>query len=391
MRIGGDAHLTYCTNVHPGEHWADVEAMLLGPVAEVARRVSRGQPFGVGLRLASAAARELRDPALRERLVDVLRTTGMYVFTVNAFPYGAFHETVVKGRVYRPDWRESDRLVYTRDVADLLAAVLPDGITGTISTLPGSDGARADRDAIAENLLRAAADLVDVERRTGKRIVLALEPEPTCMLEAAVDTASFFRDHLFTSAAFSWLARAIRTDTRTAERALRRHLGVCVDACHLAVAFEAPGDSLAALEREGIAIAKVQVSAGLEVRGAVHARELLPVVDDGIYLHQTAVAATDGALRRFRDLDEALAAGPEGVWRVHAHVPVHRDPVAPLGTTRPHLEMLLDRVRRHDACSQFEVETYTWSVLPSQLRGADLVDDVAGELAWTRRILEDER
>jgi hypothetical protein len=127
------------------------------------------------------------------------------------------------------------------------------------------------------------------------------------------------------------------------------------------------------------------VSAGVEVEGAANARAVLPIVDDGVYLHQTTIAAPDGSLRRFRDLPDALASGPDGIWRVHAHVPVDREPVAPLGTTKRHLEALLRSVR----ATHFEVETYTWNVLPSPLRGADLVEDIARELTWTRQLLEE--
>ena len=39
-----------------------------------------------------------------------LRDTDTYVFTLNGFPYGAFHATRVKEHVYLPDWRDRRRL-----------------------------------------------------------------------------------------------------------------------------------------------------------------------------------------------------------------------------------------------------------------------------------------
>ncbi len=133
------------------------------------------------------------------------------------------------------------------------------------------------------------------------------------------------------------------------------------------------------------------MSAGVEVEGAAHAREVLPFVDDGVYLHQTTITGEDGTRHRYRDLADALASGEDGVFRVHAHVPVDREPVAPLGTTRAHLASLLACLRSKDVCSQLEVETYTWTVLPPRLRGADLVEDVVRELTWTKGVLEEER
>ena len=61
-----------------------------------------------------------------------------YVFTINGFPYGQFHGTRVKEQVYAPDWTSPERLVYTNLLFDLLAELLPDGVEGSVSTLPGS-------------------------------------------------------------------------------------------------------------------------------------------------------------------------------------------------------------------------------------------------------------
>jgi len=38
MKLGA-AHLTYCTNIHPGESWAEVEANLARHVVAVKARV----------------------------------------------------------------------------------------------------------------------------------------------------------------------------------------------------------------------------------------------------------------------------------------------------------------------------------------------------------------
>ena len=45
--------------------------------------------------------------------------SGLYVFTINGFPYGPFHGQPVKAAVYRPDWREAERGRYTADLAEL--------------------------------------------------------------------------------------------------------------------------------------------------------------------------------------------------------------------------------------------------------------------------------
>ncbi len=225
-----------------------------------------------------------------------------------------------------------------------------------------------------------AAHLADLERSTGKRIVLALEPEPGCLLETAADAAAFFREHIF-------LHEALH-GAHVTERTVRRHLGVCLDACHLSVAFELPGAALAALERDEITIAKVQVSAAVQVEGASSARKLLPRLDDGVYLHQTRVRTGDGSILRYDDIFQALIESPEGLWRSHVHVPIDRKPPAPMETTRHELEALLRLVIERSATSHLEVETYTWNVLPREARGSDLVEDVTREINWARDVVE---
>src|SRR4051794_17814536 len=93
-------HLTYCTNIHPGETWDEVFANLSTHVLAVKAKVSPARPFGVGLRLSAAAAHRLAEPEVLEELRSFLRANDLYVFTINGFPHGAFHGTAVKENVY---------------------------------------------------------------------------------------------------------------------------------------------------------------------------------------------------------------------------------------------------------------------------------------------------
>ena len=50
-------------------------------------------------------------------------------------------------------------------------------------------------------------------------------------------------------------------------------------------------------------------------------------------------------------------------------VPLHAQPGAPFGETRDHLLGALDWIAAHPgSCEHFEMETYTWEVLPTALR-----------------------
>jgi len=136
MHLGGLGHLSYCTNIHAGEPLAEVMAGLARHLPSIKSALSPDRPFGVGLRLGHQAAEGLRDPAALAALKRFLAEGGYYVFTLNGFPYGAFHGRAVKEDAYKPDWSEPARLAYTDHLADLLAALLPAGQDGSVSTVP---------------------------------------------------------------------------------------------------------------------------------------------------------------------------------------------------------------------------------------------------------------
>lgn len=397
----GPAHLTYCTNVHPGETWVDIFAALQRHLPPIRREVSPDAAMGVGLRLSAIAAEALSEPAAFEALRDFLARERLYVFTINGFPYGPFHGERVKQRVYEPDWRTAERLDYTDRLAALLAALLPDepGLAGSVSTVPGAFAAAAAapgaREAIASALLRHVGRLAALEDRTGRRIVLALEPEPMCLLQDTADAVEFFEQHLFGTDACRRFAALSGRGVPTAEALMRRHLGLCLDVCHTAVAFETPADSLAMLAGAGIAVTKLQLSSALAVpRMDAAAASLLRRFDDGVYLHQV-VERGPGGLRRFLDLPQALADWHEAVrpdgadreWRVHVHVPVFHDVFGRFATTQPTLLDMLERQRTEGISAHLEVETYTWDVLPPELRLGGLDEAIARELRWVRERL----
>lgn len=392
MKLGTGAHLTYCTNIHKGITWPEVRGYLERDVAEVKAAFSPDRPFGVGLRLAAAATEELQSPAAFEELRDLLDRQGFYVFTINGFPYGPFHGVRVKEEVYQPDWSHPERLAYTDRLADLLVRLLPDGLDGSISTVPGTFRPIARQPAtverIADNLLRHAAHLVRLRADTGRTLALAIEPEPMCMLETIDETADFIEQHLLARAGVDRLAQLTGLDRGEAEAAVRRHIGVCYDVCHAAVEFEEAAGSIARLGRSGIEIPKLQLSAALRVpEMSPQLADWLLRFDDGVYLHQV-VQRTGARLDRFLDLPEALAAyrrdGGAPEWRVHCHVPVFMAEAGIAATTQPFLAEILDLQRSRSISRHLEVETYTWDVLPPALRELDMATAIARELAWCR-------
>lgn len=376
--LGPNTTLGYCTNVHAGADLAQMRANLERHALAVKRLVSPKEPMGVGLWFSAAAARQLVESDGVTELRDWLGENGLLPYTLNGFPYGDFHEPVVKHRVYEPDWTTRSRYDYTIDLVTILAGLLPGDAEGSISTLPlgwpgeGGDGDDQSRCAAAAARLHDLVHhLARVELDTGRLIHVDLEPEPGCLLDTADDVMRFFEDHLLGT---------------PDELSVRSYLRVCHDVCHSAVMFEGQAEALAAYRRAGIKVGKVQVSSA--VRGDLSAKpqaaEELERFIEPRYLHQTMVRG-GGRSRLYDDLPRALDEAPrDGQWSVHFHVPIYLGRIGALETTRRAIGELLAAIRPDDDIHHFEVETYAWNVLPAELQVGELADGIARELNWLR-------
>ncbi|GAA3587117.1 metabolite traffic protein EboE [Nonomuraea rosea] len=364
-------HLAYCTNVHPAEDLDGVITQLQVYAAAVRERL--GVPrLGVGLWLGrGVVTRLVANPDDVRRLRRALDDLRLEVVTFNGFPYEGFHAETVKKRVYHPDWTTDDRLRHTLDLARLLAELLPEDVqTGSVSTLPLAwrtpwSAERASQ--AAARLERLEQGLAQLAVRTGKTIRIGFEPEPGCVVENT--------------------AQAVRLLPGRTE-----HLGICLDTCHLAVAFET-ADAVAELSAAGLPVVKVQASCALQADQPARAdqRRALAAFTEPRFLHQTR---EEGVEAGADDLSLALGGELPGIrpWRVHFHVPVHAEPAPPLRATQQVLIGALDALLGGSQAltSHVEVETYTWEVLPAAPTGAhELVGGIASELTWMRDLLID--
>jgi hypothetical protein len=397
LALPGRPHLTYCTNIHPGESWAEVRANIEQYVVQVKSHIAPDRLFGVGLRLSHQAAEALSKPDVLEAFVQFLDTHGLYVFTINGFPYGPFHGQAVKEQVYLPDWLDEPRLTYTNGLAELLAKLLPPdskvpNLEGSISTVPGAFQARImgeeDEASVAARLLRHLAVLHGIHERTGRIISLSLEPEPCCLLETVGDTIRFVQRHCFSRQAQSRFSSLTGLTLAESEGFLQRHLGVCLDACHMAVECEDPVAAVRSFQRAGIRISKIQLSAGLHVafdRDPEERLALLERFNDGVYLHQV-VERRQGALIRYRDLPEAVKAASGDMrsveWRIHCHVPLSREHLGPFTSTQAFMRTLMSMLHEEPVSPHLEIETYTWSVLPQEYRDENIVTSIVREMQW---------
>jgi hypothetical protein len=398
MDLGkGLGHLTYSTLVHPGDTWSDMWESLTTYVPKVQKRVCPTAPFGVSLRLSNASASTLvKDKGERDKLKTFLADNNMYLYTVNAFPYGPFKNQIVKEQVYEPDWRSEERTQYTMNVAEILADVVPPEIQPSIQSAPLGFKPNVTGpgivDSYTEHVMRVAARLIDLEKRTGRTVTLALEPEPFCCLETTDETVDYFTNHLYTGKSAEMLAKIADIPIADAIGAQRRFIGTVFDICHQAVVYEDISASLQKLVDAGIPIFKLQEAAAMRISEVTQKIvDTLRRYAKTIYLTQT-VEKKDGKLNRFLNLEDAFAAwekdpGPRE-WRTHFHVPVFLDDLGEFGTTRFAIEEALKFHKRRPLSRQLEIETYTWDVLPEHLKTGDIVDYVCRELEWVRGQLQ---
>ena len=374
MELKHGLHLAYCTNIHRGEDWAQTFGSLKTHTLGVRDRVAPGRAYAIGLRLSNRAARELSEPAVLDNFQQWLVDENCYVFTLNGFPFGDFHGTRVKEQVYVPDWTSPARLEYTNRLFDLIAALVPEGMEGSVSTLPGSFKEfivdESQEQAICDNLWKCVEHISALSERTGKGLHLGLEPEPLGYFETSEETAVFFEK--------------MRTEHPNDAR-LNQHLGVNYDTCHLAVEYEEPKEAIGRIRKAGVRISKLHLSAALKVTPSDDARAQLKKFEEDVYLHQVVERMPDGSLVRHRDLDAVLSTVTEAEeWRIHFHIPLHSPDTDWFASTRDHIDGVLDLVKADPAlCAHLEMETYTWEVLPAEMKNRDVVGQLAGEYDWT--------
>ncbi len=397
MRMGPDDffHLTYCTNIHPGNGWAGVFAAVQRYAPALKARLAPDRAFGIGLRLSGVESTELLEGDHLQQFAAFLHEHDLYVFTLNGFPHGPFHGQPVKAAVHAPDWRDEERVQYTLRLIRILASLLPEGLDGGISTSPLSYkpwvdvGDTALWERVTRNIVRVAEALVQVKQEQGKLIHLDIEPEPDGLLADNAEVIQFYTRCLLDDGA-RMLASSLEGTIDEARGHIREHIRVCLDTCHMAVAYEEPARVLDRFSELGIKVGKVQISSALavlfsqdETERAELARALRPFAES-TYLHQVIQQNRDGAIERYPDLIDALPHIQDrriAQWRIHFHVPIFIDHFTAFGSTQATIEAMLHLLAQRRFSRHLEIETYTWSVLPGDLK-RDLLDSITREFAW---------
>lgn len=391
----------YCTNVHAGTSLDEAKSNLLKYSSAVAQQIVPDGKLPIGLWLAEEAATSLIQRGEVRSFGEWLNEHHFLPYTFNGFPQGDFHQPVVKHAVYEPTWACESRAKYTQCLAQILSAILPPGSRGSISTLPlgwphAPWHAENFKNA-ADNLLEVAKFLDRLAQQSGKEVVLAIEPEPGCVLHTAPDIVEFFEHYLFSG-----------PDANVA----RQYLTVCHDICHSGVMFEPQQEALLSYRQAGIRIGKVQVSsavhvpwdAAIDLPQRTAMLEQLRTFNEPKYLHQTSRCDPAGRLSELsEDLSHALsnwlpdADFPSQPWRIHFHVPIFVDAFEQLSTTQADIATATRCLEQHRHeqiegvpwfTGHYEVETYAWTVLPDSLSSENLAEGIAHEMKYFAGILE---
>lgn len=378
----------YCTNVHAGADLAQTQANLEKHACDVKKIFSPSQAMGLGLWLSASAARALIADNKVIELRDWLSEQGLVPFTLNGFPYGDFHREIVQHDVYLPTWNDERRLQYTLDLITILDQLLPEGMEGSISTLPlGWPVPTPTEDFLngcAVNLKKVSKHLSELEQEQGRRITLCIEPEPGCILQRSTDLTSYFEEYLF---------------GKSDEDQVRRYLGVCHDVCHAVVMFEEQSEVLGLYQAAGIHVGKVQISSAIvlpfDEKNAdewSQALSQLRQTHESRYLHQTMIQPTNSEAIFFENLPDALkhleSSTPKSAeLRAHFHVPIYLNTFGYLHASQQAIRECIDTCRQWSDIQHYEVETYTWDVLPKELKVASLAEGIAEELRWFKEIL----
>ena len=400
MRIQHDTHLSYCTNIHAGESWPDVLQSLKEYCLPLKEALSPDAPFGIGLRLSNQSAEQLKEEATLKAFKDWLDAHGLYVFTMNGFPFGDFHFTSVKDKVHHPDWTTSERLNYTKHLFDILAQLLPEGWDGGVSTSPISykywHASEADLEQAklraCEQMLDLVEHLIPIKLATGKVLHLDIEPEPDGILEDCAGFIQFYKEYLLKIAAPE-LARRRAIPLDQAEDHIRDHIQLCYDVCHFAVGFESPSEVIDAIEALDIGVGKIQISAALKAalgQDDTAVVQALAPFNESTYLHQVTLRDEEDQLSYYPDLGEGLDALKTAQYqelRTHFHVPIFTEAYGVLQSTQDQIVETLQLWKKRPFTKHLEVETYTWEVLPVTDK-LPLRDSIERELKWVLGVLK---
>jgi hypothetical protein len=153
------------------------------------------------------------------------------------------------------------------------------------------------------------------------------------------------------------------------------------------LAYEEPAVTWNKIQEAGIAIGKVQLSSALKLQATEGNRKevlkALMAFQEPTYLHQVTQQTGKG-VKTYSDIPALIEENPDfEELRAHFHVPVFLEDYGVLNSTQDQLTALFALMKKTEISRHFEVETYTWDVLPDGLK-TPLEESIVRELQWVR-------
>lgn len=395
-------HLSYCSNIHAGESWPDHFEKLKENIPLVKASVAQDGAFGIGLRLSNIASLELEKQESIDAFKVWLQQNNCYVFTMNGFPYGGFHHTRVKDQVHAPDWTTTDRVEYTKRLANILSQLLPEDLDGGISTSPLSyrfwhktEDVEHVLQTSTLHLLEIVEHLMGIYKATGKQIHIDIEPEPDGLLGESKEFLDWYKQYLLPLGA-SYFKERYGMDAEQSTDIIKTYIQICYDVCHFAVCFEEHEAAINEIKSLGIKTGKIQISAALKASLPADQQERKEVINafrkfnEPVYLHQVVAMKNNGELIRYADMPEALEESERAdvvAWRSHYHVPLFIESYGLLESTQRDIVEVLRIHKEQPFTNHLEIETYTWEVLPEEMR-LPIAASITREMQWVLDVLK---
>jgi hypothetical protein len=303
--------------------------------------------------------------------------------------------------VQTPDWTTDERVDYTLRLFHILSALIPSGMDGGVSTSPISyrlwfrtpDLLKTAKEISTKNIILVIEKLIEIHQSAGKLLHLDMEPEPDGLLETGYEFIEWVENDLL-PVAIPVIKTRYDVSHQHAEDLVKEHLRLCYDVCHFAVGYEPHKKMIDEMAKRGIKIGKIQISAALRANMLSSPKNVMDVkknfeqFNEPTYLHQVVAKTTDDKLIRFPDLPDALTDQRRfSEWRAHFHVPIFANEFGLLSSTQDEIAEVLSLQKQKPFTQHMEVETYTWEVLPAELK-LRLPDSIARELEWVKNMLD---
>ncbi len=371
MKISNTQHLCYCLNIfRPFKSPAELD-ILFKKIKALKKELSQpdSESFAIGIWVNKNFLAFLEEQKNLNTLKEKMEQEKIYTYSFNVFPFEQFHDASIKEKVYFPDWMENARVDFTCRAARLLSRLIPDEVQGSLSTVPGTYTDKISKhnlSVIQKNFLKTGQFLASLFQDTGKKILLAVEPEPDCLWSSARDFTDFYSTHL---AEFPNKAE---------------YIGICYDTAHHELAEDGPGKQFDYCIINNVNIAKIQFSSALGSPENSSKDELAKFADE-VYLHQTKIFKNNKIIAKFADLPHALAKADRNLhWKIHYHIPLYVNKM-PHGliAEKHELETVLKKCKeKPEICSNLEIETYTYDILPNNVKISPIEKSMAEEYSF---------